>query len=191
MSACEQEQSHATVKEEEDNRYYWSERNLFSQMMEVTEIQYSSIIGLFSEQWTLPDSDHLFLWSFSLCFDFEEKRIIIMAGPGDEFEKIDLYDVCIEGDYASLKSILEERKDVDVNEYKLFVYHPSSNHSNELDRFEDGEDEYQADDEQSDSGTMFDYRSPLFYVILHDRLACVKLLIEHGADTNKLRFFLF
>ena len=112
-----------------------------------------------------------------------------MAGPGDEFEKIDLHELCIEGDYASLKSILEERKDVDVNEYKLFVYHPSSNHSNELDRFEDGEDEYQSDDEQSDSGTMFDYRSPLFYAILHDRLACVKLLIEHGANTNKLRFF--
>lgn len=111
-----------------------------------------------------------------------------MAGPGDQLEKIDLHELCIEGDYASLKSILEERKDVDVNEYKLFVYHPSSNNSNELNRFEDGEDEYQSDDEQTDSGTMFDYRSPLFYAILHDRLACVKLLIEHGAHTNKLRF---
>lgn len=114
-----------------------------------------------------------------------------MAGPGDESEKIDLHELCSEGDYASLKSVLDERKDVDVNEYQLFVYHPSSNKSNELDRFEDAEDDYQSDDEQSDSGTMFDYRSPLFYAILHDRLACVKLLIEHGANTNKLRFFFF
>lgn len=111
-----------------------------------------------------------------------------MAGPGDESEKIDLHELCIEGDYASLKSVLEERKGIDVNEYKLFVYHRSSNNSDGFDSLQDGEDDYQSDDEQTDSGAMFDYRSPLFYAILHDRLACVKLLIEHGANLNKLRF---
>ncbi len=35
---------------------------------------------------------------------------------------------------------------------------------------------------------MFDYRSPLFHTIIYDRLACVKLLIEHGANTDKLRW---
>ena len=111
-----------------------------------------------------------------------------MAGPGDDLEKLDLHELCIEGDYASLKSVLEKRKGIDVNEYKLFVYHRSSNNCNELNSFQDDEDDYQSDDEQSDSGAMFDYRSPLFYAILHDRLACVKLLIEHGANQNKLRF---
>jgi len=110
-----------------------------------------------------------------------------MAGPGDKNELIDLHELCIEGDYAELKSVLENSKGIDINEYKLFIYRPLPNNSNEMDDLVDGEDEYQSDDEESDSGTMFDYRSPLFYAILHDRLACVKLLIEHGANTNKLR----
>jgi len=108
-----------------------------------------------------------------------------MASPGDKF---DLHELCIDGDYAGLKSALEENKGIDVNEYKLFVYRPLRSNGNEMDNLIDVEDDYQSDDEESDSGTMFDYRSPLFYAILHDRLACVKLLIEHGANTNKLRF---
>jgi hypothetical protein len=110
-----------------------------------------------------------------------------MAGPGDKNNLIDLHELCIEGNYAELKSVLEKSKEIDVNQYKLYVYRPLPNDSNEMDGSVDGEDDYQSDDEESDSGTMFDYRSPLFYAILHDRLACVKLLIEHGANTDKLR----
>ncbi len=110
-----------------------------------------------------------------------------MAGPGDKNEVLDIHELCIEGDYAGLKSLLEGSKGIDVNEYKLFVYRPLPNSSSEMDGLVDGDDDYQSDDDISDSGTMFDYRSPLFYAILHDRLACVKLLIEHGANTDKLR----
>lgn len=102
-----------------------------------------------------------------------------MAGPGDKSESCDLHELCIEGDYAGLKSAFDNNKQLNVNEYKLFVYRPLPTN---------GEDDYESDEEDTDSGTMFDYRSPLFYAILHDRLACVKLLIEHGADTQRLRF---
>jgi hypothetical protein len=112
-----------------------------------------------------------------------------MAGPGDKTESIDLHELCIEGDYAALKSALEKSKGINVNEYKLYVYRPLPNTSNEMDNLVDGEDDYQSDEESSESGTMFDYRSPLFYAILHDRLACIKLLIEHGANTDKLRLY--
>jgi ankyrin repeat protein len=110
-----------------------------------------------------------------------------MAGPGDENEIIDLHELCIEGNYSELKSLLETRKGIDVNKYKLFVYRPLPNKSNSDSNLIDNEDEYQSDEELTESGTMFDYRSPLFFAILHDRLACVKLLIEHGANTDKLR----
>ena len=110
-----------------------------------------------------------------------------MAGPGDENEKIDLHELCIEGNFGELKSVLETIKGINVNQYKLFVYRPLPNNSNEVDHLIDGEDEYQSDEELTESGTMFDYRSPLFYAVLHDRLACVKLLIENGANTDKLR----
>ncbi len=110
-----------------------------------------------------------------------------MAGPGDKYELIDLHELCIDGDYAGLKSALEFSKGIHINQYKLFVYRPLPNSSKEPDGLIDGEDDYQSDEESSDSGTMFDYQSPLFYAILHDRLACVKLLIEYGANTDKLR----
>ena len=106
-----------------------------------------------------------------------------MAGPGVTDEPIDLHELCIDGDYAELKSVLESSTKIDVNQYKLFAYRPLPHSSQQA----DGEDDYQSDDESSESGTMFDYRSPLFYAIVHDRLACVKLLIEHGANTEKLR----
>jgi len=111
-----------------------------------------------------------------------------MAGPGDKNDLVDLHELCIEGDYAELKSALEKSKGMNVNEYKLFVYRPLPNNSNEMDDLIDGEDDYQSDDDSTDSGSMFDYRSPLFYAILHDRLACIKLLIEYGANTDKLRY---
>ena len=110
-----------------------------------------------------------------------------MAGPGVPDEAIDLHELCIDGDYAELKSVLESSTNVDVNQYKLFVYRPLPHNSQQADGLIDGDDDYQSDDESSESGTMFDYRSPLFYAIVHDRLACVKLLIEHGANTEKLR----
>jgi hypothetical protein len=110
-----------------------------------------------------------------------------MAGPGDKNEIIDLHELCIEGDYAGLKSALDSSKEIDVNQYKLFAYRPLPNSSKEPGGLVDGDDDYQSDDESSDSGAMFDYRSPLFYAILHDRLACVKLLLEHGANLEKLR----
>lgn len=111
-----------------------------------------------------------------------------MVETGEKRSIIDLHELCIEGDYAELKSALNTSKDIDINQYKLFVYRPLPNSSKEGDGSMDIEDDYQSDeDEITDSGTMFDYRSPLFYAILHDRLACVKLLIEHGANTNKLR----
>ncbi len=110
-----------------------------------------------------------------------------MAFPGDKDEIIDLHELCIEGDYAALKSALESSKGIDVNQYKLFVYRPLPNSSKQGNGLIDGEDDYQSDEESSDSGAMFDYRSPLFYAIIHDRLACIKLLIEHGANTDKLR----
>ncbi len=110
-----------------------------------------------------------------------------MAVPGDKDEIIDFHELCIEGDYAGLKSALESSKGIDVNQYKLFIYRPLPNNSKQSNGLIDGEDDYQSDEESSDSGTMFDYQSPLFYAILHDRLACVKLLIEYGANTDKLR----
>ncbi|CAF4636267.1 unnamed protein product, partial [Rotaria sp. Silwood2] len=110
-----------------------------------------------------------------------------MAGTGEKNQIIDLHELCIEGDFAELKSALNSSKDIDVNQYKLFVYRPLANSSKEVDDSLDVEDDYQSDEDVTDSGTMFDYRSPLFYAILHDRLACVKLLIEHGANTDKLR----
>jgi hypothetical protein len=45
-----------------------------------------------------------------------------MAGPGDKTESIDLHELCIEGDYAALKSALEKTKGINVNQYKLYVY---------------------------------------------------------------------
>ncbi|CAF3309488.1 unnamed protein product [Rotaria socialis] len=110
-----------------------------------------------------------------------------MAGPGERNEAIDLHELCIEGNFAELKSALNSSKDIDVNRYKLFVYRPLPNSSTDTDGLVDVDEDYQSDEDISDSGTMFDYRSPLFYAILHDRLACVKLLIEHGANTEKLR----
>jgi ankyrin repeat protein len=110
-----------------------------------------------------------------------------MAGPGANEDPVDLHDLCIDGDYAGLKSALESSTNVNVNQYKLFVYRPLPHSSKRADGLIDGEDDYQSDDDSSDSGSMFDYRSPLFYAIIHDRLACVKLLIEHGANTDKLR----
>jgi len=59
----------------------------------------------------------------------------------DKDEIIDLHELCVEGDYAGLKSALESSKRID------------------------GEDDYQSDEEAPDSGAMFDYRSPLFYTI--------------------------
>lgn len=100
---------------------------------------------------------------------------------------IDLHELCIEGDFAELKSLVESSSTpIDVNQYKLFVYRPAPSHSQEDHRFDDNDD-YQADETCSDSATMFDYRSPLFYAILHDQLACVKLLVEHGANLQRLR----
>lgn len=101
----------------------------------------------------------------------------------------DIHELCIEGDFAELKSLLESSTAAaDVNQYKLFVYRPVPSHSQDDHRFDDNDDDdYQADETCSDSATMFDYRSPLFYAILHDRLACVKLLVEHGANIQRLR----
>ncbi|CAF1219222.1 unnamed protein product [Adineta steineri] len=112
-----------------------------------------------------------------------------MSGPSDKDELIDLHELCIDGDYAGLKSALESGNTIDINQYKLFVYRPLPHSSKQsADLIDDADDDdYQSDNESSDSGTMFDYRSPLFYAIIHDRLACVKLLIEHGANTDKLR----
>ena len=118
-------------------------------------------------------SDMLFKFKSNLVLFYCERRR--MLNPGD---KIDLHELCIEGDYAELKSTLEKTKGIDVNEYKLFVYRPLPTN---------GDDDYESDEEDTDSGTMFDYRSPLFYAIVHDRLACVKLLIEYGANVERLR----
>ncbi|CAF3591347.1 unnamed protein product, partial [Rotaria sp. Silwood2] len=92
-----------------------------------------------------------------------------MAGTGEKNQIIDLHELCIEGDFAELKSALNSSKDIDVNQYKLFVYRPLANSSKEVDDSLDVEDDYQSDEDVTDSGTMFDYRSPLFYAILHDR----------------------
>lgn len=110
-----------------------------------------------------------------------------MTVPGEKMTIIDLHELCIEGDFTELKSALNSCKDIDVNQYKLFVYRPSTNNLIDKDDLMNDEDEYQSDNDISDSAVMFDYRSPLFYAIFHDRLACVKLLIEHGANTEKLR----
>jgi hypothetical protein len=54
-----------------------------------------------------------------------------MAGPRDKNQTVDLHELCIEGDYAELKSALERSKEIDVNQYKLFVYRPLPNSSKE------------------------------------------------------------
>ena len=100
-----------------------------------------------------------------------------MSDTGDE---IDLHQLCIQGDSRALKSALNSSTNVDVNQYKLFIVHRTSNSSMET------EDDFQWNDD--DSSTIFDYRSPLFCAILHNHLTCVQLLIEHGANGNKLRW---
>jgi hypothetical protein len=107
-----------------------------------------------------------------------------MAHPG---ETLSIYELSQDGDYAGLKLLLESRKDIDVNQYELFVYRPLPNSCKEPDELLDADDEYQSDDNSAESGTMFDYRSALFYAVVHNQLACVKLLVEHGARTDRLR----
>ena len=102
----------------------------------------------------------------------------------DTGEQIDLHQLCIEGDSHALKSALNHSTKVDVNQYKLFIYHRTSNSSHPL---METEDDFQWDDDDDESSTVFDYRSPLFCAIVHNQLTCVKLLIEHGANGNKLR----
>ncbi|CAF2514776.1 unnamed protein product [Rotaria sp. Silwood2] len=51
----------------------------------------------------------------------------VMKSPHDENEIVDLHELCIEGDNAELKSLLEKSKEIDVNQYKLFVYRPLPN----------------------------------------------------------------
>ncbi|CAF3506416.1 unnamed protein product [Rotaria sp. Silwood1] len=53
------------------------------------------------------------------------------ASPHDENEIVDLHELCIEGDNAEFKSLLEKSKEIDVNQYKLFVYRPLPNSSKE------------------------------------------------------------
>ncbi|CAF4621490.1 unnamed protein product [Rotaria sp. Silwood1] len=53
------------------------------------------------------------------------------TSPHDENEIVDLHELCIEGDNAEFKSLLEKSKEIDVNQYKLFVYRPLPNSSKE------------------------------------------------------------
>ena len=101
----------------------------------------------------------------------------------------DLHEICTEGDYSALKELLERRNDSSINEYKLFVYRRNPTSARETDEdFDDEDEDFPSDDHSSDSGAMFDYRSPLFYAIFNNHLACVKLLLQSGANPTHLRF---
>ncbi|CAF3094002.1 unnamed protein product [Rotaria sp. Silwood2] len=86
--------------------------------------------------------------------------------------------LCIDSDYEGLKSALESSKEFDVNQYNLLVYRPLPNSSEESDGLINSEDNYQSDEELSDSGTMFDYRSP--YSIKIEGLNALRLSCFSG-----------
>jgi len=105
-----------------------------------------------------------------------------------ECSSVDLHDICIEGDYSLLKELIEGNSHLNVNEYKLFLYHRNPRNSRENDDDFDRDDEdFQSDDNSSNVGQMFDYRSPLFNAIYYNHLSCVKLLLQSGADPKHLR----
>lgn len=97
----------------------------------------------------------------------------------------DIHELCIDGDFAGLKTLLDENENVDVNLYKLFVYRSSSAKLKEKSHLfnsdSDEEDQYEND------LFYFDYRSPLFSAIIHNQFSCVRLLVERGADVHRLR----
>ena len=106
-----------------------------------------------------------------------------------------VHQLCVDGDWKELRNVLERRKgQLDVNVYRLLVYRPLPSKCKEMSGLVDDaedEEEYQSDENGSEQGLMFDYRSPLFDAVLHNQLQCVQLLIEHGANPMKLRFSLF